>query len=125
MHVQGNCSEPSTALIQSISGVPLQPMLPAQCLVIADMKFMNTNSAQGGMWLDGLYFRYQASTREPQADFGIKWNGDMLYMTAVTIQGDGAGMPHCDICGASVVAQDEGGEVGGLYAEGVGYCTLL
>ena len=80
---------------------------------------MNSGSPQGGMWLDGMYFRYQQSTRESQADFGIRWNGEMLYMTSVTVQGDGLGEPHCNICGFILNTQDEGGEVGGLYAEGM------
>jgi hypothetical protein len=115
--MQGNCAgAPPSAASLGLSGAPLLPLLPYQCLLIADVQLLKT-SWDTQLWLDGLYVRYRRTGRfRPDANgnhlaqpFIENWGS--LWMTAITLQGDGDGISDCYCCGLRIN--------GKLYAEGV------
>jgi hypothetical protein len=114
--MQGNCAgAPPSAASLGLSGAPLLPLLPYQCLLISDMRLLGLGFSSQ-LWLDGLYVRYRRMGRYPPDDFGYHteefitiWAS--LWMTAVTLQGDGDGIFECQSCGLFTF--------GNVYAEGV------
>jgi hypothetical protein len=64
--MQGNCAgaPPSVASL-GLSGAPLLPLLPYQCLLIAGTNLLWTSS-DSQLWLDGIYVRYRCTGRFPQ-----------------------------------------------------------
>jgi hypothetical protein len=63
--MQGNCAGafPSDTSL-GLSGAPLLPLLPYQCLLIADVQLLSTTE-NSQLWLDGLYVRYSRTGRYP------------------------------------------------------------
>jgi hypothetical protein len=60
LFVQGNCPKPpSPVFVKDITGPPLLPVLPGQCLIVSNAPIMNVR--HGNLLLDNLYFR-----RRPQ-----------------------------------------------------------
>jgi hypothetical protein len=109
--MQGNCAgAPPSAASLDLSCAPLLPLLPYQCLIIADMDLLWTDFQ---LWLDGLYVRYRCTTRADSFYNFIAVSGQ-LWMTAVTLQGDGNGVPDCASCGIRTDRHS--------YAEGMSPC---
>jgi hypothetical protein len=107
--MQGNCAAaPPSAASLGLSGAALLPLLPYQCLLIADMDLLYAVSTSQ-LWLDGLYVRYRRTACVDEFYEFLKTESKM-WMTAVTLQGDGDGVDDCDTCGVC-----SGGQV---YAEG-------
>jgi hypothetical protein len=120
--MQGNCTgAPPSAASLGLSGAPLLPLLPYQCLLVADAQLLGMDSQ---LWLDGLYVRYRSTGRLMVGHRGTSgfWrtagyysfikihNLGSLWMTAVTLQGDGDGIFDCESCGLLTL--------GKVYAEG-------
>jgi hypothetical protein len=101
--MQGNCAgAPPSAASLGLSGTPLLPLLPYQCLLIADINLLGT--AYHELWVDGLYVRYRRTGRFLPNQDGYLFDEfiysyDRMWMTAVTLQGDGNGIVDCDRCG--------------------------
>ena len=54
--MQGNCpEEPPEALTSFLTGAPLLPRLPTQCLVVTDAPFLSLTD--GPLWFDNVYMR--------------------------------------------------------------------
>jgi hypothetical protein len=105
--MQGNCAgAPPSAASLGLSGAPLLPLLPYQCLLIADVQLLRT-SEDSQLWLDGLYVRYLGGHFNTFIS-----NESYLWMTAVTLQGDSDGVQECSACGLRTYG------LGGVYAEG-------
>jgi hypothetical protein len=110
--MQGNCAgAPPSAASMGLSGAPLLPLLPLQCFLIADTNLWRSGSQ---LWLDGLYVRYRRTGRYDRYKLinpFIFYFGS-LWMTAVTLQGDGDGILDCqEDCGVYL-------QYGKMYAEG-------
>lgn len=113
--MQGNCeglAPPSPYL--DPSHVPLRPLLPRQCLLLADDDLLIVYSSQ--VWLDGLYVRLTTPRDTETGLFGsfisLGTNESQVWMTDVTLQGNGNGMRVCDECALSVWLE------GSAYAQG-------
>ena len=94
---------------------PLRDLLPGQCLLLADENLMWV--VQGQLWLDGLYVRL-TSPRDGR-DFYVFLFADSpaeVWMTGVTLQGNGDGERDCSDCG--VISR------GHVYAEGAATASL-
>jgi hypothetical protein len=114
--LQGNCAgAPPSAASLGLSGASLLPLLPYQCLLIADVNLLDTE-LDSQLWLDGVYVRYRRTGRFPLDSSGYHFYGFIfsygsLWMTAVTLQGDGDGILDCEKCGVDT-------SFGNVYAEG-------
>jgi hypothetical protein len=98
--MQGNCrGAPPSAASLGLSGAPLLPLLSYQCLLIADVQLLWVDSQ---LWLDGIYVRYRRTGRVTSSEGhcnGFIFNQGSLWMTAVTLQGDGDSSSDCTVCG--------------------------
>lgn len=116
--MQGNCLEaPSSSNIALyIADSLLKDWRPGQCVIVTDVRLMSVYSS---IWLHKLYIRHHSTTRSDT--MSVIWCGTEdcnLWMTDVTLQGDGAEDPELGGLDAS------GGQV---YAEGtvLGLCVLF
>lgn len=111
--LQGNCSTRILPGPLDNSGVaPLREQRSRQCVLLADVHFI---SMYQSWWLDNVYIRHRRTPRTKDSiDFkGVVWCGSVkcnLWMTNVTLQGDGRQDPEQG--GVAV----HGGQ---LYANGV------
>ena len=97
--MQGNCLAAAAPEFVPISdAAPLRPMLPGQCLVVADHDVIVMKNAK--IWVDNLFVRLAHDTDTAvgglQSDVdNFMWlQGDtmQLFMTNVTLQGSGMGI---------------------------------
>jgi hypothetical protein len=98
--MQGNCAAaPPSAASLGLSGAQpaLLPLLPYQCLLIADMDLLFA-SRPSQLWLDGLYVRYSRTARV-DSFYEFLFTYGKMWMTAVTLQGNGDGVDDCTTCG--------------------------
>jgi hypothetical protein len=101
--MQGNCAgAPPSAASLGLSGAPLLPLLPYQCLLIADVQLLFTEE-NTQLWLDGLYVCYSRTGRYPPSEEGYHFNKfivnlALLWITAVSLQSDGDGILDCQDC---------------------------
>lgn len=65
---------------------------------------------QGDLWLDGLYVRQKTEDKSYSSLISVGGQGS-LWMTAVTLQGDGNSIANCHQCALDVTSQ--------LFAEGM------
>ena len=97
--MQGNCGDIAPSFTPPTGHAPLRDMMPGQCLLLADSPFIQLPQSQ--LWLDGLHVRL---TSPRGADFtSLVWTGSNaeLWMTGVTLQGNGDGVRDCWHCGFS------------------------
>ena len=94
--------------MKHMTGADLLPWKPRQCLLTTDASFMNVE--HGNLWLDGLYVRQKHTKSVYQSLVSVGGKG-ALWMTSVTLQGDGSHVSNCEQCALDVTSQ--------LYAEGV------
>lgn len=91
--VQGNCSTPPpAALLSSIEGPPLHDFKPKQCLIVVTEPLLeNMGFGSGPQWLDNLYVRvgYQEKRKWDYEPDVTLLSSAQLYLTGVTIQGNG------------------------------------
>lgn len=118
--IQGNCStEPSAGDLSLPEEDSLDDWRPGQCMLITDVGFMYLTY---NIWLDSLYIRHHRTRRSASTVvLACMSKGCNLWMTDVTLQGDGSEDP---IYGGLVAAM--GGQ---LYANGMicnrlEYCIL-
>ena len=112
--MQGNCEGVGPPSPDLPSGhAPLRDMQERQCLLLTDAEVMDVNSS---LWLDGLYMRL-TMPRDTDGEFlefidsGSGTQG--LYMTGLTLQGNGDGVQDCFSCALFVDSSS-------VLAEGVG-----
>lgn len=97
--LQGNCSTPiPDAASAGLSGAPMLPPKPGQCLVtFGSSVFKLANSQSQTLWVDGLYLRHlpqegQGSDTTVVSIPGAATEaGPLAYFTNTTIQGTGSG----------------------------------
>jgi hypothetical protein len=90
-------SAPPSAASLGLNGAPLLPLLPKQCILVADTDLGWLYSPTARLWLDGLYFRYRRTRYSRFYEFFR--TGGKLWMTAITMQGDGNTVNACETCG--------------------------
>lgn len=78
-------------------------------------KFVNVQTHHASLWLDGLYVRETTRGRLSWLEWALlsasTGNDDHgLWMTKITLQGNGASQHACTVCGLWLSAQ--------VYAEG-------
>ena len=101
--VQGNCSEAPPPEIE-VSGVPLVPLTPGQCLLLTDKSLFYLGA--GRLWMHNLYVRHTAT----QVGYPVVWlvstaNSHVeshLWMTSCTLQGHGGYESGLSACGLNV-----------------------
>ena len=105
MWLQGNCT---TAVPLQMEGPPLLPLLPGQCVLVADMGFAYVS--YGRLWMHNLYLRHAASARADEVSLVVttQWSG-WLWLTLTTLQGAGK--------------YADGGGATGLYARSSTYVS--
>lgn len=85
---QGNCeSEVPESLKRKIpsSHAPLRPLLPYQCLLLADEQLLMLDATR--LWLDGVYVRLTEPRNATFGGFVELWGSSTkLWMTGVTLQ---------------------------------------
>ena len=74
---------------------PLRGLLPGQCLLLVDHLLMWMDDR---MWLDNLYVRLASPRYNEFGGFVTGGNASELWMTGVTLQGNGDGVQDCDDC---------------------------
>eukprot|EP00892_Ulva_mutabilis_P011353 jgi/Ulvmu1/8590/UM045_0033.1 len=83
--IRGNCA---AAPQLQLKGPPLLPLLPGQCVIVADMDLWQVRF--GRLWMHNLYLRHVLTTR---ADIGLLlWStdeGGHMWLTQMTVQGAG------------------------------------
>lgn len=110
-HVQGNCAGAAPSFKLPPSHAPLRPLLTGQCLLLADEQVLSAGSR---LWLDGLYFRLTSPRHRLFSQLIVTHGaGTEVWMTNVTLQGNGDGQQDCYICGVGVASN------AAVYAEGV------
>jgi hypothetical protein len=111
--MQGNCYSVETPSASFPSGhAPLRPLLPNQCLLLADEDLLNVRA--GNLWLDSLYVRLTTPRDAGGVFYGFIQVGfeAAVWMTGVTLQGNGDGVEDCWACGLIFWAKAR------VYAEG-------
>jgi hypothetical protein len=108
--LQGNCTTDTTSAV-GIHPVtrnlkpPLRPLQTGQCVVVMDKMLLELDGIHH--WLHNIVLRHESHSGVASISTG--W-GATLWMTSVTIQGDGR--TACGNCGLDVVAHSR------LYMEG-------
>lgn len=121
--VQGNCAA-ATPTAESVGllpngQAPLRGFTPGQCLVAVDHELLVVSDSE--VWLDSLYVRLVLPRNQTFFEFVfVQGGGDIrvgpsaaLYMTNVTMQGNGDDAVDCVDCGVGVSFNS------GVYAEGM------
>lgn len=89
---------------------PLVSPLPGQCVLFTDVNLLTSDQ---NLWLDNLYIRHHSTARTDTGHVVGCYSKDCnLWMTSVTLQGDGVSDPWAQASGMAIVA-------GQVYAEGV------
>lgn len=108
-NVQGNCADSLNSEALDVDGIaPLDNMEAWQCAILTDMPL---GSLGDNTWLHNLYIRHHRTTRDSLVQV-VLWCGSPecnLWLTKVTLQGDGKDDPWFG--GIQVTA-------GQMYADG-------
>jgi hypothetical protein len=120
--MQGNCAAemPTSEELGLPPGAPpLRPRVGRQCLLLADGAVLATGEG-AEVWVDGLYVRLGTPRQEEFQEFvAAKGKDTMLWLTQVTLQGNGGARKVCAECGLDV------GLNAAAYAEGsVGFALV-
>ena len=94
--MQGNCGDVAPSFTPPTGHAPLRELLPGQCLLLADD---NSMLVGGQLWLDGLYVRLTSPRDGKFSRFLLSTDNAVLWMTGVTLQGNGSGKRDCIYCG--------------------------
>lgn len=100
--LQGNCTEQPSRRGLGIEGATLLGMKHAQCMLVTDARVM---IAVDSLWLDGVYIRLKRRNMDTPLSFITAES--TMWMTHVSIQGDGFGST-----GSAFIAK-----YGSFYAE--------
>lgn len=108
--MQGNCNAESEFGSVPPKHAPLRDFQPEQCLLVADHNVLEVWDSK--LWLEGFYFRL-AEPRLGTFDQFVLVTGSIaeLWMTHVTMQGNGNDVQDCIDCGVAV--RGEGSVYGG------------
>jgi hypothetical protein len=112
--MQGNCSAVAPpSLNLPANHVPLRPFLPGQCLLLIDADLLVVERKRQ-LWLDRLYMRITDPRDGLPFDSFIRvdYSGAELWVTGVTMQGNGDGIRDCWGCAMGAFRE------GRVYAEG-------
>lgn len=87
--VQGNCLDPPpSAVALQLSGDGLAPRLGNQCILTTPADTLHVSA--GNVWLDHLYLRLRATgVADTHINLISANKAGRLWMTNVTVQGDG------------------------------------
>eukprot|EP00892_Ulva_mutabilis_P011349 jgi/Ulvmu1/8587/UM045_0030.1 len=84
--IRGNCA---AAPQLQLEGPPLLPLLPGQCVIVADMDLWHVRF--GRLWMHNLYLRHTASVRDDAVALVTSTEpSGQLWLTQMTMQGAGA-----------------------------------
>ena len=111
--MQGNCDESALPdLDLPPSHAPLRPLKPGQCLLLANNNLFEVNGTK--LWIDNLHIRLTVA-RDDQFSHLVEVRGASgeLWMTNMSIQGNGDGVRDCWACGLYAW------EAGKTYVSGV------
>lgn len=99
--VQGNCADPPpSAVALQLSGDGLAPRLGSQCILTTPADTLHVSA--GSVWLDRLYLRLRATgVADPLINLVSANKAGRLWMTNVTMQGDGDRDCQGVSCGAA------------------------
>lgn len=89
--------------------VALRPLLPRQCVLFVNHNLMWLINTR--LWLDALYVRLTTPRNADEGFAQLIYLGRIselsdeedLWMTDVTLQGNGDGEPDCDFCAMHLV----------------------
>lgn len=118
-YMQGNCGGLFHAA-PGIEGAPLRPLLPHQCVLLADENLITVD--ESSLWLDNVYIRLTAPRNISFNHFiDVRGSSSKLWMSSVTVQGRGAidGDKDCNACGLAVSSSAS------VSAEGVHFELLV
>lgn len=109
--MQADCSGAAAPTFKPATGhAPLLTMKARQCLLLVDTDFLYIGGTS--LWLDGLYVRLTEPRGDPFFRFvEIGEETGQLWMTGVTLQGNGDGVLDCYTCALDLWAAS-------VYAEG-------
>jgi len=87
--LQGNCA---AAPQLQLEGPPLLPLLPGQCVIVADMDVAYVG--YGRLWMHNLYLRHVATARADEVSLvaSTEQTG-WLWLTRTTLHVAGAALP--------------------------------
>eukprot|EP00892_Ulva_mutabilis_P011358 jgi/Ulvmu1/8595/UM045_0038.1 len=110
--IRGNCE--TTPELQ-LGDPPLLPLLPGQCVIMADMNLWQVR--HGRLWMHNLYLRHVTSVRSDVSK--LLWStmeGGNMWLTQITVQGVGN---YADGTGVRGLTSD-----GRTYIEGCQFSQL-
>jgi hypothetical protein len=100
--MQGNCNSEAEFGTVPLKHAPLRRLLPRQCLILANHNVLEVWDSQ--LWLDSLYFRLTNPQKGSFDQFVIvKGPIAEVWMTSVTLQGNGDFVQDCVDCGFTVL----------------------
>jgi hypothetical protein len=85
--------DPTLTVTLPIGSAPLKPLLPGQCLLFTDGHLFSVE--EGDLWLDFLYIRLKRSLRDVSPSLVYVGFSGWLWLTGVTLQGDGKDDKEC------------------------------
>lgn len=94
--MQGNCEAPAPDVELPTSHAPLRPFLPLQCLLLASDNLFQANGTR--LWIDRLYIRLTTARHDLFTQL-VEARAGRLWMTEMTLQGNGDGVRDCWACG--------------------------
>lgn len=114
-------------LLLPAGAAPLKTLNPRQCVVIFERNVMHVEGSS--LWLDNVHFRFRgaaaadtAAAGAGAADTALAFDevinaslSARVWMTNVTMQGDGTGNLTCSQCGMEVA------QSAAVYAEGAAW----
>jgi hypothetical protein len=79
--------------MKELKGPELRKLKPGQCLLVLSRGIGDLHAREADVWLDNLYLRVNRSETEAQ-EHGVmlQFRFGKLWMTNITIQGDGGPM---------------------------------
>lgn len=90
-----------------LDGPPVLPLLPGQCILVADMEIAYLSYGQ--LWMHNLYLRHAATARAGEVSLVVATQeSGRLWLTLTTLQGagkyaDGAGATGLDTASATYI----------------------
>lgn len=112
--LQGNCTDLPAPTHGSLgllaSSAPLRSLKPHQCVILSDNSPFQVSFAD--LWIENVYVR-MVTPSSGALDPLLTAERSSVWMTNVTLQGDGDKSTDCTLCGFSAFGSSK------LYAEGV------
>ena len=113
MGVQGNCSDASTEQLPDLPSPELEPLLPGQCILLAQEDMLSLLVPQ--IWLDNLYLRAYYVNGNP----GVSREDAFISLTATPpVNSTEPGTAARYMARMTFQGDDEGSTMG-VFADGV------